>query len=232
MALVKFGGGITQMSGRIAGNVFARNRGGNYVRAGTIPVNPNSPQQVIVRAVLAQLMVRWAQTLTPAQRIAWETYANAVAVVNRLGESIKLSGVNHYIRSNSLLLRAGDPVVDDGPTVLALPDQDPTIAITASVAAGTISVAFNDALNWAIIDDGHMHVFMGRPQNPTRNFFGGPWRIADTLDGNTAIPLVSPQVVTPPFTLVEGQKIWVQFRIQEPDSRLSNLFRDDALVAA
>ncbi len=232
MALVKFGGGITQMSGRIAGNVFARNRGGNYVRAGTIPVNPNSPEQVIVRAVLATLMVRWAQTLTPAQRIAWETYANAVTVQNRLGESINLSGVNHYIRSNSLLLRAGDTIVDDGPTVLALPDQDPTISIAPTAATQLVAITFDDSLNWAGTDDAHLHIAMGRPQNPTRNFFGGPWRRAFTLDGNTAVPLVSPLSVPVPFTLVEGQKMWMRFRIQEADSRLSNFFRDDALVAA
>ncbi|GAI58374.1 unnamed protein product, partial [marine sediment metagenome] len=39
MALVKYGGGITQMSGSIAGNTFARNRYGNYVRSRTKPIN-------------------------------------------------------------------------------------------------------------------------------------------------------------------------------------------------
>lgn len=232
MALVKYGGGVVQLSGRIAGNVFARNAGGNYVRAGTIPVNPNSTDQVTVRAVMAQLMVRWAQTLTAAQRTAWETYAQAVTVLNRLGEAIHISGVNHYVRSNSLLLRSGDTIVDAGPTVLALPDQDPAFAITASVGAGNVSCAFDAGLNWANIDDGHMHVFMGRPQNATRNFFNGPWRYADTFDGNTAVPLTTPQTFVPPFTLVEGQKIWVRARIQEPDGRVSNLFRDDVVVVA
>ncbi|GAH13494.1 unnamed protein product, partial [marine sediment metagenome] len=50
MSLVKYGGGIVQMSGSIAGNTFARNRYGNYVRARTKPINPNSDRQVVVRA--------------------------------------------------------------------------------------------------------------------------------------------------------------------------------------
>ena len=232
MALVKYGGGIIQMSGRIAGNVFARNAGGNYVRAGTIPVNPNSPAQQLVRSALALLMVAWRETLTVGQRIAWETYAAAVVVKNRLGEDIHISGVNHYVRSNTYLLQSGNTRVDDGPTVLALPDQDPTVAITASVAGGTISVVFDDTLNWALIDNGFMHCYMGRPQNATRNFFNGPYRYADSFLGDTAIPLVSPQTFVPPFTLIEGQKIWVAFVIQEPDGRVSSRFRDDAIVVA
>ncbi|GAH50296.1 unnamed protein product, partial [marine sediment metagenome] len=45
MALVKLGGGIVQISGSIAGNTFARNRFGNYMRSRTKPVNPNSTRQ-------------------------------------------------------------------------------------------------------------------------------------------------------------------------------------------
>ncbi|GAH28464.1 unnamed protein product, partial [marine sediment metagenome] len=38
MALVKYGAGIIQMSGSIAGDVHARNRFGNYIRPRTKPV--------------------------------------------------------------------------------------------------------------------------------------------------------------------------------------------------
>lgn len=232
MALVKFGGGVVQMSGKIAGNVFARNSGGNYVRGWTKPVNPNSPAQQAVRSALSLLMVRWKETLTAAERIAWETYAAAVKVPNRFGEMINVSGVNMYIRSNTYLTRSGDTVVDAGPTTLTLPGQDPTFSIAASAATQLITVTFDDGLAWANIDDGFMHLFMGRPQNETRNFFAGPYRYGDTFDGDTAIPLASPQTFTAPFTIIENQKIWVAAVIQEPDARVSSRFSGNIINAA
>ncbi|GAI01350.1 unnamed protein product, partial [marine sediment metagenome] len=45
MALIKYGGGIVQISGSIAGTVFARNKMGNYARPRTKPVNPRTARQ-------------------------------------------------------------------------------------------------------------------------------------------------------------------------------------------
>jgi len=80
MALVKFGGGVVGMSGSIAGTTFARNRSGSYARAKTKPINPNTTLQNLVRATFAMLSARWAQTLTEAQRTAWNLYASSVSV--------------------------------------------------------------------------------------------------------------------------------------------------------
>ncbi|GAH66828.1 unnamed protein product, partial [marine sediment metagenome] len=126
-ALVKYGGGIIQMSGSIAGNTHARNRYGNYVRARTKPVNPNSARQIKIRAVIAELTERWLNTLTDNQRTAWATYAAAIAMKNKLGETIHLSGFNHYIRSNAGYLDAVAQYFDDGPEELTLPDQTPLL---------------------------------------------------------------------------------------------------------
>ncbi len=112
MALVKFGGGVVGMAGSIAGNTFARNRSGSYVRAKTKPINPRSSAQSLARTTLATLTYRWSQILTAAQRTAWNLYASSVAMKNKLGETIFLSGFNHYIRSNAFLMARGETVVD------------------------------------------------------------------------------------------------------------------------
>jgi len=111
MALVKYGGGIIQMSGSIAGNTYARNRYGNYARARTKPVNPNSAQQQVIRGAMQELTTRWAQTLTALQRAAWNLYGTNVAMLNKLGETIKLSGFNHYLRSNIPRVQIGTGMV-------------------------------------------------------------------------------------------------------------------------
>ena len=103
MALVKYGGGIVQASGSIAGTTHARNRFGNYVRARTKPVNPNSASQGAVRTALSYLAMIWASLLTAAERTSWNTYAAAVAIKNRLGETVYGTGFNHFIGWNSAL---------------------------------------------------------------------------------------------------------------------------------
>jgi hypothetical protein len=230
MALIKYGGGIIQASGSIAGNTFARNRFGNYARPRTKPVNPQSSYQVVIRTAMAYFTQRWHDTVTAAQRTAWNTYAAAVAMNNRLGETVYLTGFNHYLRVNIVRLQLGQSTCDAGPPTLTLPEQDPTFAITASVATQLITVTWNDSAPWSDIAASVLGLWMGQPQAATRNFFNGPWRMMGSIPGNGT----SPTTMAPSFTLVLGQRIWVYARVSTgpTDSRLSNPFRDDCIVAA
>lgn len=233
MALVKFGGGITAMSGSIAGNTFARNRFGYYSRSRTKPVNSNSAGQTQMRTILAYLAEAWHEQLSAAQRTAWETYASAIAMKNRLGETIKLTGFQHFIRSNSLTLQQTNAMVKDGPTLLSLPDKDPTLAITASAATQLISVTFDNTLWWAQSPNRFLALFQGRPQLATRNFFNGPWRRTGAIAG-AGTPPTSPQTKTAVFTLVAGQKTWLYARAcgSGTDCRVSEPMEVNCIVGA
>lgn len=232
MALVKFGGGITQMAGSIAGNVFARNKYGNYVRARTKPTNPNTARQIAVRAALAFLTSRWSDTLTAAQRTAWDLYASNVVMLNRLGESVHLSGYNHYIRSNVIRKQIALAIIDDGPVVFELPAQDPTYAITGSEATQEISTTFDNGMAWADEDGAFMIGYQGSPQNPQRNFFDGPWRAFMVISGVNGAPPPSPAVQAVSFAIAETQHQWCYSRILRADGRLSEPFRNDCFIAA
>lgn len=232
MALVKYGGGIVQMSGSIAGNTFARNRFGNYVRSRTVPVNPNTSAQQNVRAALAFLTDRWSNTLTAVQRAAWNQYGSNVAMKNKLGETVYLTGFNHYIRSNSIRKAQVGLIIDAAPTVFELPAQDSTFAITASEATQVVSVVFDTGLDWIDEDDAWLYVFQGSSQNKQRNFFAGPWKFGDSEEGDSVTPPTSPLSVAAVFPFVEGQRIWCYGRIARADGRLSEPFTADAFVAA
>jgi len=232
MALTKFGGGITQMSGSIAGNTFAKNRYGSYVRARTKPVNPNTARQVVVRSAMALLTARWSQILTAVQRTAWNLYGSSVAMKNRLGETIFLTGFNHYIRSNMLLQQSGLTLIDDGPVIFELPAADPTFAITASEGTQTISYTFDNTLLWANEVGGYMFKFQGQPQNAQRNFFDGPWRLHGKIDGAGTPPSSPDAQASPPFAIAELQHLFCYVRILRADGRLSQPFRHDAFCAA
>lgn len=232
MALVRFGAGIVAMSGSIAGDVHARNRSGNYVRARTKPINPNTARQVEVRSAVTLLAARWASTLTAIQRTAWGLYADSVAMKNKLGETIFLSGFNHYIRSNVILVQTGNTIIDDGPTIFELPEKDPTMSITATEAGQTIAVAFDDTLPWANETGAFLFTFQGSPQNAQRNFFIGPWRQMNQIVGDDATPPVTPSVQPAVFAVAEGQHQWIYARIARKDGRLSERFFADIFSGA
>ena len=232
MALVKYGGGIVGMSGSIAGNTHARNRYGNYIRARTKPINPNTALQQAVRAAVAFLTDRWAQTLTAVQRTAWNLYADNVNMKNRLGETIKLSGYNHYIRSNVPRKQSLAPVVDDGPVVFEIPASDPTFATTASEATQQFTNVYDATMDWADENGALLLIYQGQPQNAQRNFFGGPWRYMAGLGGVNGAPPASPFVTDAVFAIAELQRVWIYARIVRADGRLSEKFRADTFCAA
>ena len=232
MALVRYGGGVIQMSGSIAGNTYARNRYGNYVRARTKPVNPNTARQVEVIAAVTTLTARWSQTLTAPQRIAWNLYGSSVAMKNKLGETVFLSGFNHYIRSNLIALMVPYPVVDAGPTVFELPAQDPTLSVTCSEATQILTMGYDDTMDWATENLAYMFFFQGKPQNPQRNFFDGPWRLIGSVAGVDPGGRVEPQAGAAVFAIAELQRQWIYARIMRADGRLSEPFRADTFCAA
>jgi len=171
------------------------------------------------------LAEQWRESpMTDLIRAAWQTYADSINWNNRLGEQVTLTGFNCFIQCNSARITAGGDLITAAPTVLGLPPGDPLFAVSGSAASQELSVIFDPLFDWNVIDDGLMSVYMGMPQSASRNFFGGPYRFADAIEGDTASPPTSPQTMTAPFTLVEGQKIWCEGRIQEADARVSNRY--------
>ncbi len=230
--LVQYGGGVLDARGSVGGQTHSRNRFGNYIRARITPVNPRSSRQNAIRAAVSFLAQYWSNTLTQLQRDAWEVYAAAITRSNGLGQQIKLTGFNMFIRSNAPRLQGGDPIVVAGPTTLTLPGADPIFACEVDEANQEISVTFDPALAWNIIDNGFLFVSMSIPKATGNNFIGGPFRVAGAIDGDTASPPTSPQVLPVPFPVAEGQVVACTARISEADGRLSDSFRSQSSVVA
>lgn len=114
MATIKFGGGITDARGSIAGNVFSRNRGGSYMRQRVTPTNPNTAKQAAVRASFGSLQSNW-RNLTELQRESWRNNAVNFPGKNRLGEVITYAGNVLYQKCNMVLLSAGFPLITTCP---------------------------------------------------------------------------------------------------------------------
>jgi hypothetical protein len=194
-------------------------------------VNPKSNLQEATRTIMKLLAATWSSiALSDLQRAAWATYAAAVAVKNRLGETIYLTGFNHYLRSNASRMAAGLARIDTASTALTLPAGDPVFSVTADAGAQQLTVTFDDTAAWCSETGGAMLISMGQPQGASRNFFGGPWRIAEAILGNTSVPITSPQLIDASYTLVAGQQIWTQARVITADARVSNQFRAASVI--
>jgi len=230
MALVKLGGGVVELRGSIGGTVFSRTRSGAIARARSIPVDPGSALQVAVRAIMGQVRDYYFNTLTDAQRAAWTQYANNVDYTNRLGETINLTGYNMFCRSNIPRVQAGLSIIADGPTNFTLAEQDGTVAVTTTAASKEVSVAFDDTLDWLDETGAALLVYESAPQNPTVNYFKGPYRYLGKVDGDDSTAPTTPQTFTSAFEMAAGQKQFYQFRILRADGRLSEPFRCSDII--
>lgn len=108
---------LAQVSGSVNGITFSHNAGGSYMRNRSIPVNPGTDRQDVVRTSMTSISNAWKYVLTPAQRIAWRAFGANIQVKNRLGDTITLSGIAAFNRVNLFRLATlGTTMLDDPPT--------------------------------------------------------------------------------------------------------------------
>lgn len=224
----------TDLSGKVGGIVASHNAGGAYFRAATIPTNPNTPFQQAVRGFMSLLTGAWNDALTPSQRAQWDTYGANVLITNRIGEQINISGLSHYVRSNVPRLLGALSRVDDGPIVFNLGLSSNPNFSNATQATQTIDVNFlvsglTDP--WANVVGGAMLVFTSRPQNPSVNFFKGPYRFASAILGDP-VPPTSPVSVNAQFPFIVGQRVFLRTIVTQADGRLGGDFRGFTLAVA
>lgn len=224
---------ITQASGSIAGVTYARAKGGTlYRRARAIPVNPNTTEQVQVRAALTALVTDWINTLTPTQRASWDLYAQNVTVTNKLGSATHISGQNWFIAANTPRRQAAVKLLTAAPTVVAAPSTfdrgDFTTPGTPTLSAASgLSMSFTTADDWANETNSAMLIFQGRPRNPSRTFFNGPYRLIAAIEGDDSSAPSSPftvaaaTIATRGFPLVVGQSVRIVVAVTRADGRLT-----------
>ncbi len=231
MALIRFPEG-QQRSGSVGGTVYSHNRYGAYIRARSIPVNVNSDRQVAVRNVLRNLAIAWENVLTPVQRAAWDEYAANVVWQNKLGDSVSLTGLAHYIRTNVPYFLAFSTAIDAAPTIFNLAAAEAKLSVTAAESVQVVVIAFDDTADWCSEDGAYQVAYMGLPQNANIKFFGGPYRKMGVIAGNSLTPPTSNVEMSAAFPIALGQRVWVKTRIGRADGRLSEFAERNFLVSA
>ena len=102
-------------SGSIAGTVFSHNRAGQYTRNRRTPVvGTRTPRQAVVKGNMTIASQSW-QSLSPTVQAAWTAYASGHPIVDALGQSIKLTGAQYYIKCAAALLNVNNALPTNPP---------------------------------------------------------------------------------------------------------------------
>lgn len=140
MAIVRFGGGISEMRGSIDGVVFSRTRAGAIARNRISPVQPNTGFQSSVRSQFAVAVGAWKSVVTAEQADGWADFGQSLSRLNALGEAYVPAGRQIFIESAMNRQRIGTALLTDAP--IDKP-EDPTLdtsgaSVTATVTAGDL----------------------------------------------------------------------------------------------
>ena len=158
MATIRFGGGVVDARGSIAGNTFSRNANGAYQRARVAPTNPGTIDQSEVRNAFSEVTQHW-RDLTEAQRQAWIDAAETQqgAYTDRVGQQQQYSGQQLYMAVNQRIqawLRgggssAGSDTGDEPPPLAPAPSAIDFGVMVATTGVGgdldALGVAINSA---------------------------------------------------------------------------------------
>lgn len=220
-----------ELSGSIGAITASHNKGGAYLRNRVIPTNPATAPQTVVRTLLGTLASFWTSGLSAAQRTAWEVYAANVPLLNPLGDSREVTGLNMYQRSNVPRLQNGLPRVDDGPTTFTLGTfTDPVI--NTLVAPNAVGISFTEADDWVTEDDAAMLIYGSRDTGFGINFFKGPYRKYEAqLLGDVGAPPTTPFAGVNPFVFTAGNKVFLKIAVSRADGRYSLVTRLTAIAS-
>lgn len=184
MAVIKLGPMISDIRGSIGGTTFARGPAGIYARGRVKPVDPSSPRQQAVRNAVAYCQAYWRSTLTQIQRDSWDHLGTVSGIQGSLGEKIRLTGAQAFIRTNAIVRLAGGTIVDAAPSVPYEIDM-PVLVFLAEETAGVTLESITPAL--AVGDV--LQIQTSAVYSPTRNFCKGPWPEIQWLDSVDEEPI-------------------------------------------
>jgi hypothetical protein len=207
-----YGGG--QIKGSISGTTYQQSPFGTVLRNRTVPVNPNSPKQVSIRASLGALSYLWTTLLSAAQRQGWEDYAAATPIVDRFGSTIIVRGRQMYMRTNMILLYVTGSPISDAPST---PGVGPAtlLDITGDTTDG---IVLNTNPGVSVVGD-LCSLGISVPVNQSRNFYKAPFTFAASVISTTTFPFE----IKPAAEVVIGQRYFVSARLVQANGKVSYL---------
>lgn len=143
MAVVKFTAIVAEMRNKLNGNVFSKNRAGNYLRNKVTPVNPQTSFQQNQRDLLTQLSQSW-RSLTEPQRLAWIAASANFPYTDIFGDKKTLSGQGLYMKLNLNIRKVGGTIIANPPAPGIL-GALLTLSVTMVASTGVLTITWTNS---------------------------------------------------------------------------------------
>lgn len=229
MAKVNFGVGVSEIRNKIGGIVFARNRGGAYMRTKVTPLNPQTTAQAGARSLLTSLAQAF-RSLSQEQITAWNNAVTQWQTTDIFGMLVSPTGLALYVRLNANIINAGGTVIDTPPSPVGAASLG-SLSLTAAVTGDVFDVAFSPA---TVPADHSMYVEATPMLSPGINNANSKFRFIGIAAAAAASPADLFTEETSKFgSLVAGQKVLVRAKfINKLTGEVSLSLKASAIVAA
>ena len=229
MAKVKFGVVVSDMRNKLNGSVFARNKGGAYVRTKVTPLNPQTSAQVGARALLTSLSQSF-RSLTQEQITAWNAAITQWGSTDIFGDVVNPTGLALYVRLNANILNAGGTALTTPPSPVGA-DAITALSLAGDVSSNLYTVTFAPA---AVPADHSMYLESTSMLSPGINNANSKFRAIAVLASATASPYQAYTAQTDKFgPLVAGQKAFVRAKfINKLTGEVSQALTASAVIIA
>ena len=226
MAKVKFGAIVTDISGKLGGHVFAKNRGGNYMRTKTTPLNPQSVRQMAVRAMFALISSAWS-ALTETARNSFRDKVVEYSTTNVFGDVKNPSGKALYQKLNQNLLNSGQNQISECPSPSSVPSPSLVSVAGAEGTQALVCTLGSDTTGAKIV------VFATQPLSQGTKFVKNKLRQIGAFNGQGAGTLDILAEYTAKFGSVsEDENIYVGAKIVNSSGQDSPLQTVKAVISA
>ena len=229
MAKVKFTAVVADMRNKLNGSVFARNRGGAYVRTKVTPLNPQSVRQVAARNLLTSL-AQGFRSLSQTQITAWNEAVTQWQTTDVFGDLVSPTGLALYVRLNSNISNGGGSLISTPPAPVgaaALTD----LSLVADISTEQFEITFDPA---TVPADHSLYIESTAMLSPGINNANSRFRYIGVYGASTSSPIDAFSRQTGKFgALVAGQKVYVRCKfININTGEVSLALKASAIVAA
>lgn len=144
MARIIGGSMIGELSGKLGGNVFARNKAGAYIRQYVIPVDPNTQAQANARVAFGTSSSSY-HSLDSVLKNQWANFAQNLYLPKNGINTGQYSGFNAFVALRNVVQNAGKLLIST-PTVLVngtANTPEDIVGYTATVMPPSLSIQGN-----------------------------------------------------------------------------------------
>lgn len=179
--LVRFGGGIVDARGSVAGTTASRNSAGPHLKSRITGIHPNSVKQSFAKSRVNQLNNHWRTQLSDADRLSWSGFSATMPQTNKIGNTIILSGAQMFMKLNNALATRGF-APSSTPPITFIVDTVLTLSVVAdlSVAHSILVTQTQTTLAGLSLPV----IFASPPISSGRSFIGSQLRECGSITPN------------------------------------------------